>query len=42
MTSNGVSPQKAFILDKEAEEMLLRVLTPSELKTFNSVKHKLK
>ena len=42
MASNGVSPQKALALDKEAEEMLLRVLTQAELKSFNSVKHKLK
>ncbi len=42
MASNGVSPQKAFILDKEAEEMLLRVLTKSELKSFKSIKHKIK
>tara|TARA_Y100001954_G_C15283563_1_gene347909 strand:- start:138 stop:458 length:321 start_codon:yes stop_codon:yes gene_type:complete len=42
MASNGGSPQKAVFLDKEAEEMLLRVLTHAELKSFNSVKHKLK
>jgi len=42
MASNGVSPQKALTLDKEAEEMLLRVLTQAELKSFNSIKHKLK
>jgi len=42
MTENGASPQKSFSLDKEAEEMLLRVLTQSELKTFNAIKHKLK
>ena len=42
MASNGISPQKALTLDKEAEEMLLRVLTPAELKSFNSIKHKLK
>jgi len=42
MTANGASPQKSFSLDKEAEEMLLRVLTQSELKAFNAVKHKLK
>jgi len=42
MTTNGASPQKAVSLDKEAEEMLLRVLTQSELKAFNAVKHKLK
>ena len=42
MASNGVSPQKALTLDKEAEEMLLRVLTQAELKSFYSIKHKLK
>ena len=42
MASDGASPQKANLLDKEAEEMLLRVLTEAELKSFNSVKHKLK
>ena len=42
MASSGVSPQKALTLDKEAEEMLLRVLTQAELKSFNSIKHKLK
>ena len=42
MASVGASPQKAVFLDKEAEEMLLRVLTQAELKSFNSVKHKLK
>ena len=42
MSSNGISPQKALTLDKEAEDMLLRVLTPTELKSFNSIKHKLK
>ena len=42
MAANGVSPQKALTLDKEAEEMLLRVLTQAELKSFNSIKHKLK
>ena len=42
MASEGASPQKAVFLDKEAEEMLLRVLTQAELKSFNSVKHKLK
>ena len=42
MASNGVSTQKALTLDKEAEEMLLRVLTLAELKSFNSIKHKLK
>ena len=42
MASNGVSPQKALTLDKEAEEMLLRVLTKSELKSFKSIKHKIK
>ena len=42
MSSNGASPQKAITLDKEADEMLLKVLSQSELKKFNSVKHKLK
>ena len=36
MASNGVSPQKALTLDKEAEEMLLRVLTQAELKSFTN------
>ena len=42
ITSSGASPQKVFSLDKEAEEMLLRVLTQTELKALNAVKHKLK
>ena len=42
MASEGAAPQKAVFLDKEAEEMLLRVLTQAELKSFNSLKHKLK
>ncbi len=42
MASEGATSQKAVFLDKEAEEMLLRVLTQSELKAFNAVKHKLK
>ncbi len=42
ITSSGASPQKVFSLDKEAEEMLLRVLTQSELKALNAVKHKLR
>ena len=42
MSSNGASPQKAITLDKEADEMLLRVLSQAELKKFNSIKHKLK
>ncbi len=42
MASEGASPQIAVFLDKEAEEMLLRVLTQAELKSFNSLKHKLK
>ena len=42
MSSNGASPQKAVSLDKEADEMLLKVLSQSELKKFNSIKHKLK
>ena len=42
MLSNGASPQKAVTLDNEADEMLLKVLSQSELKKFNSIKHKLK
>ena len=42
MVSSGVSPQKAVSLDKEADEMLLKVLSQAELKKFNSIKHKLK
>ena len=42
MSSNGASPQKAVTLDNEADEMLLKVLSQSELKKFNSIKHKLK
>ena len=42
MSSNGASPQKAVTLDKEADEMLLKVLSQAELKKFNSIKHKLK
>ena len=42
MSPNGASPQKAITLDKEADEMLLRVLSQAELKKFNSIKHKLK
>ena len=42
MASNGASPQKAVSLDKEADEMLLKVLSQAELKKFNSIKHKLK
>ena len=42
MASNGASPQKSFSLDKDAEEMLLKVLSKTELKMFNSIKHKLK
>ena len=42
MSSNGASPQKAVSLDKEADEMLLKVLSQAELKKFNSIKHKLK
>ena len=42
MSSNGASPQKAISLDKEADEMLLKVLSHAELKKFNSIKHKLK
>ena len=39
---NGATPQKAVTLGKEADEMLLKVLSKAELKKFNSVKHKLK
>ena len=42
MTAKETSQQKNFSLDKQAEEMLLRVLTQSELKTFKALKHKLK
>lgn len=42
MSYEGASPQKAISLDKEAEKMLLRVLSKAELKRFNSLKHKLK
>jgi len=42
MASSGASPQKAVSLDKEADEMLLKVLSQAELKKFNSIKHKLK
>ena len=42
MASSGASPQKAVFLDKEADEMLLKVLSQAELKKFNSIKHKLK
>ena len=42
LTSKGASPQKAFSLDRDAEEMLLKVLSPAELKKFKAIKHKLK
>ena len=42
MATEGSSPQKAVFFDKEAEEMLLRVLTQSEFKALDAVKHKLK
>ena len=42
MASSGASPQKAVSLDKEADQMLLKVLSQAELKKFNSIKHKLK
>ena len=42
MASRGASPQKAVSLDKEADEMLLKVLSQAELKKFKSIKHKLK
>ena len=34
--------KKQNALDKEADEMLLKVLSQAELKKFNSIKHKLK
>ena len=40
--SKGSAPQKGVSIDKEAEEMLLRVLTQSEFKALDAVKHKLK
>ena len=40
--TNGASPQKTFIIDKAAEEMLLKVLTQTELKMLKTIKHKLK
>ena len=42
MASKGSAPQKGVSIDKEAEEMLLRVLTQSEFKALDAVKHKLK
>ena len=42
MASSGASHQKAVSLDKEADQMLLKVLSQAELKKFNSIKHKLK
>ena len=42
MASNGASTEKVVSLDKEADEMLLKVLSQAELKKFNSIKHKLK
>ena len=42
MASNGASNEKVVSLDKEADEMLLKVLSQAELKKFNSIKHKLK
>ena len=42
MASNGASPQKSVSLDNEVDEMLLKVLSPAELKKFNLIKHKLK
>ena len=41
LASNGAFNQKSF-LDKEVEEMLLKVLSQDELKKFNSIKHKIK
>ena len=42
MASNGASTEKVVSLDKEADEILLKVLSQAELKKFNSIKHKLK
>ena len=42
MTNVETSPQKIFNLDKEAEIMLLKVLSQNELKMFKAIKHKLK
>ena len=42
MASNGASPQQAATLEKDFDEMLLKVLSQSELKKFNLIKHKLK
>ena len=42
MASKGSAPQKGVSIDKEVEEMLLRVLTQSEFKALDAVKHKLK
>ena len=42
MASEGSAPQKGVSIDKEAEEILLRVLTQSEFKALDAVKHKLK
>ena len=42
MASNGASNEKVVSLDKETDEMLLKVLSQAELKKFNSIKHKLK
>ena len=42
MASSGSAHQKSVSLEKEADEMLLKVLSQAELKKFNSIKHKLK
>ena len=42
MTNVETPPQKIFNLDKEAEVMLLKVLSQNELKMFKAIKHKLK
>ena len=42
MNNVETPPQKIFNLDKEAEIMLLKVLSQNELKMFKAIKHKLK
>ena len=42
MASNGASAQKTATLEKEVDEMLLKILSQAELKKFNSIKHKIK
>ena len=41
LASNEAVNQKS-LLDKEVEEMLLKVLSQDEIKKFNSIKHKIK